>query len=328
VGVYRLEVVNLFQNGDFEGTSLDATVGWTESGTGTAQDSTETTTPISGDQSLSLNFTDSKTRYFVDLTDTANGIADGFLIDRPYAFHIDFKLNVELFNMELNNDTDPNNLQVWSIERGTRPETTVVSFPGRDRENPAITTSPNVIIRDSANSGKGLLSFGGINSNAHYRVEGVFDNFHIVRSDQAHYLRLPVPYKGAGRPELSSRGTYTFSVWVKADPAATDTGDPNFGNNRFPARHLSAGIDPATGATSPVDIVSTQRKTLETVNDQQGTWHKLSWDVPSSVIVPFPSDSDDIVFDVVLEVGSAVSGPAYQDAGSVLLAAPSLIWRP
>ena len=329
--VYRLEVVNLFANGDFE-DPVDPPAGWVESGDGDSNAALETVNPIDGDRSLRLNFELPETRYHLDLAD-AVGLVDGFEAEINYAFHIDFRLDVDVFGWELNDDTTASTYQAWVMERAIADPNRVFSYPGPDQPDPAVSTTPNLISRDPSDNSLTLLSFGGINTASQGRVEGVFDNIRFVRSGQAHYLRLPVTYRSAGRPELTSGGVYTFSAWIKTDPAAVDPGDPDFGN-RFPARHLSVGLDVNPGASSGGgatirDIVQTVRQPLNEVNAAPGTWHEVSWEISGAgVQIPYRSPGDYVVFDLVVEVGNAVAGPPYQDAGSVLLTAPSLSWQP
>lgn len=325
--VFRLEVVNLFQNGDFE--VGDATEGWTASGDGLPNALTVSgDDAISGNQSLALNFELAETRFHTDLANTATGLADGFLPNTPYAFHIDFRLSVELFNLELNDNNVASALQTWSAAPPAIDPATTYSFPGRDRDNPARSENPNIIMRDPAQPDLTLLSFGGINTASQGRVAGRFDDIRFVRADQSHYLRLPVPYRAGGRPEISGGGIYTFSVWVKTDPATYDTADPAFGN-RFPARHLSVGIDRTPEAAGPREIVDTLRASLRDVNAAPDTWHQLTWELSGhGIYPPFNAPGSFTVFDIVIEVGDAISGAAYQDAGSILMSAPGLTWQP
>lgn len=334
--VYRLEVVNLFRNGGFEGD--DPLAGWTSvpappevpdpDDDFSARADLVTTTPITGASSLRINFALNTTRYQVDLADTAVGLADGFVPDGRYAFHIDFRLNTEAFQLELHDGAGQGStMEQWAIERGREDSTVAFSFPGTDRTERAASTNPNVIARDPSLPEATFFSFGGFNTAAQrVRIDGTFDNIRFVRADQAHYVRLPVVYRRENRPEISGGGTYTFSLWAKADPAVLDPDDPDFGN-RFPARHLAAGLDRSPRDAAPEVIVDTERFDLRELNEDPGTWHQFTWEFSGHGIhPPFTADDDFVVFDIVLEVGDAISGPRYQDAGSVLLAAPSLTW--
>lgn len=324
--VYRFEVVNLFKNGGFE----EGLAGWTGAGNGTPNAAIESGNPISGDQSLTLDFELPDTRYHIDLADpdVAIGLVDGFPVETAYTFHIDFRLDVDLFGLELNNGTVASTFQTWSAERTFVDPTAIFSYPGPDRANPALSATPNTIMRDPANPAFSLLSFGGINTASQGRIEGTFDNLRFVRREQAHYIRLPVTYRASGRPRIASGGVYTFSAWVKADPAAYDSSDPAFGN-RFPARHLSVGLDRNPEENTKHDVVETIRQPLTEINESPGEWHQVSWEISGKgVQEPFGADSDYVVFDLVIEIGNAIAGPPYQDAGTVLLSTPSLTWQP
>lgn len=351
--VFRLETANLMRNGDFEDApGGDGTPAlWQESGAGTARaEIVGVATAISGTQSLSLDFQSIETRFRTDLTQS---LLDGFPasvydVGSPeeypvYAIHIDFRLPAELtnFTLELNDDASQASiLELWNIQRqdeddndtenGTAPDlaTVVYSYPGADRETPATSDSPNLLARDPGVPDARYLSFGGMATVSRTRVEGVFDNLRVVRSGKAHYLRLPVPFRAPSRPEIVSGGSYRFSLWVKADPAAFDMDHAQAGN-RFPARHIAAGIDPEPAGAGTTRVIDTSRQDLTEVNADRESWHQLTWELSGgAVTVPLGTQGDDVVFDLVLEIGHAAGGPRYQDAGSLLVAAPELTWSP
>lgn len=330
--VWRYEVVNLFKNGDFEDGGL---AGWSSEGSPSAANATITTaSPISGGRSLSLNFFD-KTAFL--WTDLQTQLIGGFPEAADFAWHIDFKMPTENFGVELNDGSNPEStasvLASWSIDRGAPDAAMVFSFPGAESDNPARFAGGNALLRDPAVPARTRFSIGGLNAEVQGRVEGLFDNLRVVRSNQNHYLRLPVPLAEAGRPEIVAGGTYTFSVYVRRDPTAgglTTTPAATLQANRFAARHFAVGIDSVAGDRSITRNVSTQRRHLEPeVNVQSDTWHRMDFEFAGhGVVVPYNAQPEDVIFDVVIEIGNYSGGSDYRDAGSLLLAAPQLTWSP
>jgi hypothetical protein len=307
--VYRLEVVNLFRNGDFEDTAFFNNQ-WTDAENRATID---TTTGFEGDQSLAIATEALTDRIEVDLADETYGLIDGFMEDTLYAFHIDFRIAGTTFTMGLHDGTTNSVSGPWTIVRGSPSETTVFSFPGPGAANPAAGPSSNAFYRQS---GKTWFSFGGVDADGQRIISGTFDRLRVVHADRGHYIRLPVPYRSAGRPDIRSGGTYTFSVWVSPDPSATD----GTVQNRFPARLLSAGIqrNPPLGAVEGEDTV------VRTIND----WELVEYSFSGSGINLDSVDSSDIVLVLLLEIGASHRGTTHTDSGSLLLAAPSLTWAP
>ncbi len=321
--VYRLEVNNLLPNGDFEDTDLSA---WTlyDAGGSVSPTATRTTSgALAGTASLSIDFGGIEDRYYIDLS---SALVGGFAPNVAYAYHLDFKMPVNTIGIEINNGTDGDVQSQWQITRGEgQSEMVVYQYPGAGLTSPAMFSETNKFGLGSDTSWR-LWSFGGMNKRAQVRIEGLFDNIRIVRADQGHYVRLPVPYRDsldAARPPLISGGTYTISVWVKPDPTAGT-------NNRFPARLFSAGLDTsvAKNAITPgksVTVFTAGPENLEALTD----WRQLSFAVDGSTVnVTAATGDNDVLFDVVLEVGRFAGGSEYADAGSILVGGPRLEWSP
>lgn len=321
--VYRYEIVNLLPNGDFEDSDLSD---WTivDSGGGTPPTAMqEITGDLSGTAALSIVFGSSEDRLYTILDSTLIGgiPADTYT---SFAFHIDFKMPVSTFGIEINNGIDTDPLAQWEIARGTGDDQNVVySYPGTGLSEPAFYSQTNVFTVGSDTS-QTLFSFGGFNVTAQDRIDGLFDDLRIVRADQGHYLRLPVPYRDnldASRPELVSGGTYTLSVWVAPDPTAGS-------NNRIAARLFSWGIDMSVAtSTPPGKAVSVDTEGPENLQSLTG-WTQFIYEEDGVVQIGSSTDDDDILFDLVFEIGHYIGGSEYCDAGSVLLADPVLTWSP
>ncbi|SIP86707.1 hypothetical protein SAMN05920897_1012 [Alkalispirochaeta americana] len=334
--VYRLEIPNLFRNGDFEDDSLPGLPGgnwWSATTAPEANPSLEEgpnridLDPIGGERSLGLDFAGAAARYAANLEEA---LTDGFPQDVPqgeavsYAFHLDYRLKNDQFRLELNNNVDTDDhLQKWLLQPQTPGDNLIYSFPGTsltedDGKLPARPENPNTLNRIEGTPL--FFSFNSVTTSLDQdQIQGVFDNIRFVR-EQPHYLVLAVPYVQEGRPDLTGGGTYRFRLHVRNDPTVND---PEEGRNRFPARFISAGIVQA-GSAEILPAGTATRKVLP-VNDAAG-WQRLEWTF-SGVKVPFPAPPGETAFFLVVEPGDS-GDPRYLDAGSVLVAAPELFWSP
>lgn len=331
--VYRYEVRNLLPKGDFEaaddtdiGADPPGTALWIEEvpdgGTFTIDGSTR---QLSGSGTLSIDTEDARERIYIDLDQHLIG---GFPENVGFAFNLDFQSGAEVFGMVLENGTGSgggSETNSWSIVRGEASDVTTFSFPGTFTDDPAGTGWVNIMQKDTSVSGATQLAIGGPRVPDPRIIEAWIDRFTIVRNDQSHYLRVSVPYRTAGRPEILAGGSYVVSLWVAPDPTAGD-------DNRIPARALSAGLDLSTngdtgdrGAPVVTRVAATDHQRVDGISG----WTELEFAVDS--VVPALADDapgDLIAFDVVIEIGNSYLGSEGRDAGSILIAAPRLEWRP
>ncbi|TVR67539.1 MAG: hypothetical protein EA427_13380 [Spirochaetaceae bacterium] len=310
--VYRLEVVNLFRNGDFEDETFFENQ-WSEVVAGPSATSFNTTSQIEGTRSLNVQTGDPDDRVEVDLAHPDYGLLGGFREDTLFAFHIDFRIAGSSFTMGLHDGTTNAVSGPWTIVRGSPSEITVFSFPGSGAQDPADQPISNAIYRQGSRT---RLSFGGVDADSRRVVNGTFDRLRVVQADRGHYARLPVPYRAAGRPDLMSGGTYTFSIYVAPDPSATDGSAPN----RFPARFFSAGLqrNPPLGGVDAEEVL---------VRTFEG-WERVEFQFSGSGLRLDSAGGSDAVLEILLEVGASHLGTTYTDSGSLLVAAPSLTWTP
>ncbi|POR01132.1 hypothetical protein AU468_08775 [Alkalispirochaeta sphaeroplastigenens] len=332
--VYRLEVPNLFQNGDFEEDSLPGW--WSATGAAAANPSLVdepsdriSLDPIGGVRSLGLNFDGAAARYAANLEEA---LTDGFPQDVPqgedvsYAFHLDYRLESDQFRLELNNNAPGTNdpLQEWLLQPQTPGDNLIYSFPGNsltgdDGKEIARPANSNTLNRIAGTPQ--YFSFNSVSTPLDQdRIQGVFDNIRFVR-EQPHYLVLEVPYSQEGRPDLVGEGSFRFHLYVRKDPTVNDPVD---GRNRFPARFISAGLVQAASAAALPAGAAAEKKELP-VDDGDG-WELLEWTF-SGVNVPFQVQPGETAFFLVVEPGYS-GDPRYLDAGSVLVAAPRLYWSP
>jgi len=323
--VYRLRIPNLLPNGDFENGDLshDGVAGddWVSSetsttGTGISNGVLESGTPIQGNHSLRLNFTSTTVYYAIDLSST---LSDGFPSTARYSFRMLLNSSVPNFGMEMHNhsgatddpaDADTNNR--FSVSLTGIGTVLQVPTSGDTSETAPVIGPRNMIV---ANTSFPYLSFGGyLEATQDAAVVSRFDDLRIVRSDRSYYVRLPVPFRESGRPDLNQNGSYTISVWVKEDPLAGS-------NNRFTPSHLSLGMDSTPGTpggeiSTPVELTGI------------GSWKQVSVTFNG---FPFPAvdtSGSTPILEVLIEIGYSQGGPEYIQPGSVLLAGPTLNWNP
>ncbi|MFP4536111.1 MAG: hypothetical protein ACLFNP_10345 [Spirochaetaceae bacterium] len=304
--VYRLEVKNLLENGDFEDPTLPgfwsvdgaASVGLTDPG-------------FTGSRTLEIE--QSASQVFLDL---AAGLADGFEQGAQYAVFMKLQTTQSSFLLELNDGSkalDEDNARVISV-----PQNLAVEFPGEDT-SVSLNAVGNTLAPSDANA-YDTLSFGGFKPETGARgFIGEIDDLRIVRTDQTTYARLAVPYEETGRPQLIGGGVYTFSVWIRRDPTAGSA-------NRFHARRVSLGITNAESdspATAYLDVHDTS---------EIDAWTEISseFDGPSFLK---PEGQETVILNLVIEPTASqgnggLEEPSYYDAGSILIAGPSLTWRP
>jgi hypothetical protein len=327
--VYRLHVPNLLPNGDLEGLSdggppfsfdhggelwvegdIDTTV-TDESNAQTAG------TPIAGSASLRLDHDSSDVYYALNLQ---NALTDGFINGADYAFRFLVNSDAQNIAIEMNNqppvddtatasDGDSNNRFELSLSAtGTTVEVPIAG----DASQSAPALSPqNEITADSTYP---FFSLGGVFTQPG-SVRAIFDNFRFVRSDKNYFVRLPVPFREAGRPDLNTNGTYTVSAWIKEDP------EVNNGVNRFTPSHVSLGLDTKPGVAG--GEFSTPLAVQNVTN-----WRQVSASFNGVSFPTLDTSSGTIVMEILIEIGHSHGGPAYTQPGSLLLAGPTLEWNP
>lgn len=327
--VYRYEVRNLLESGDFEDLEQAdlGTVWVADLPEGGTVELGAAAAALQGSRGMQISTQNAIEKVRIDLDEYLTG---GFLENRNYAFNVDFRSNSTTFGLVLErpDGTEGSELNTYSLTRGQPSQTAVFSYPGTfvPADSFPGTGLVNILFRDtSVPPNPTFLTFGGFEVDTGTIISASIDRITIVHGDHAHYLRLSVPYREAGRPDLLSGGSYRISVWVAPDPAAGSA-------NRVAARALSAGIDSLTNGTvgdRGTPLVTTSAGTDHQVLTDVTEWEELSWTVaPGIEGRPFGASPDAIAFDVVIEIGNFSLGPKGKDAGSILLAAPSLTWNP
>lgn len=317
--VYRMEVINLFQDGDFEafapGDPLPGTE-WAEDGDSAA----DIVNALDG-RALSLAFVDAEVRLYIDL-DGAGGLRDGtgasaFGVNREYSIHFDFVPTATELGIELNNNveadstgtgagnTDQLRIAIQAARQNQRLE-----FPG-SIANPPLNTLSVV------NAGYSFFNLGGFSSTAQANFSGDIDNLRFVEIGRPYYIRMPVPYSDTDRPDLVPGGTYTVFLQVRLDP------DVGAVNNRLAARQIAIGIAGSQAISS--GAVSAEQVDTRSVGS---SWTQVSVEIPGPTFPGVEFDGEDTILFVAISPTFTPGGAPTTDAGSILVADPQLFWSP
>jgi hypothetical protein len=264
--VYRLEVKNLFKDGDLELSTVG--VNSVASGTGAGPSSY-----ISGNNGRFKYYQsgDLNARYWgiIDATDATHylglnsgkvltveqGTNDTIFIDLTNNLTIssitnasynlglsifiknplDYYLCFGIIDNATGKTTSENSFfHIYSTSTG------IMHFP---KDSSGVVTASSTF--DTFNGNNSLI----INSLTHPSAAisaANFDDFKVVRTDQTYAIRYEVPYATGAGLNLVQGGTYTLSAWVRQDPTAA-WGNANRGLNRFSADKISLAISDNVG---------------------------------------------------------------------------------
>lgn len=295
--VFRFEIHNLLQNGDFEDADISH---WSTTGDGTAAIVDESSVgehPIDG---RSLDFWLS-TDQFLTLDLGAPGIvADGFFLGGEYVLNFEFNADPNIAALFFGfSTTAPNDVpEDWVVPLSDLDEAeyATLEFPGTTGRNGRIT------IPDTPNSPRFRI---GRDS---FQQAGTLDNMRLSRSDIRPYLEISLAQSEVDptRP-LVGGSYYEFSIYVKPESSVDVT-------PATPGRYRANGIslwangevysEPSDGW--PVD-----------------EWTKVThrFELPE---LSLPEEPDAVA--VRLRVSPTLYSD--QDAGSLLIAAPELVFNP
>lgn len=295
--VYRFEIHDLLKNGDFESGDISH---WSTTGDGTVSivDATDTGEhPIEGQ---SLDFWLS-TDQFLTLDLGAPGVvADGFKLGGEYVLNFEFNADPNIASLFFGFSTtaadDVPEDWVAPLSELDKPEYATYEFPEATGRNGRITvpSTPNTarfrIGRDS------------------FQQSGTLDNIRLSRSDIRPYLEISLSQNelDPSRP-LVGGSYYEFSIYVKPEAEAVVT-------PATPGRYRSNGISLWANG--------------EVYSESSDEWPADEWTkVTHRFTLPelsLPEDPDAVA--VRLRVSPTLYSD--QDAGSLLIAAPELVFNP
>ncbi|MDR1893221.1 MAG: hypothetical protein LBQ61_00835 [Spirochaetales bacterium] len=314
--IYRLEIPNLFPNGDFEASLVTGPIGWDSFPPGANPApafSIETpTSPPAASGSNRLKF---------DKAGDTEIRIDAGLVDIDYTRGWRFNLQFDLIpdpNFFTSPDQDAN--MHFTFGAASIPDSITLSLvAGRNVYQGSFLSAQT--------SGTARFSLGDVKYPQDQ--EGWIDNIRVSRTDIPHSNRIAVkiPYSEAGRLDLALGGTFTFSVWVKREQASQLS--PNQ-PNRFDASGLTLGIhgmdyfipqDPATGAPLP-PVLKTQigqRVDISGVRDDRWTLVSVT---ETLIFNPPPNPQDPALMLSICPTDW--TGTASASPGSLLISSPSL----
>ena len=324
--IRRLEIPNLFRNGDFEESAVGAMPdGWIPSDG--AITTAEFKTIDSGDinnKSLFFDFTDRSWRGDFDLRNTTYGLKDGFLSDSPYVIRFEFKSELACaFDFHDGGTSlllDPSS--PWSYSTFSS---------GGGRSFPDVNHNPAVI---PLQTGPHYFSIGSFLDPS--VQDGYFDNIRVVRTDIEQYITVLLERTRdestgltdeEGNPLNLIDGSYTFSVYIKNDPTNTklrDAGDAT--TNRMPAtavtlRSRFVELDDALEEKTALRVDSTVHKP----DDEDADWSNWYQITHTFHLQWNPSNWTGGAQRLELGITPTdTSSGLTRDAGSILVASPSL----
>jgi len=306
--IYRLELVNLVKNGDFEealsadwtavdqnplGTTLEMQI---VAGTGQYA--------MAGNV-LYFNIEDPNDYLDLNLLSALNGFEEG----GRYVLRYNLKsINTGGITFEQRFREAENDAVEWSFDITTKYRLYEIPY---DFE--AVDSSFDY------NADQGSFFTIGASQKSGTTQKGYLDNLRAGRTDVQSRLVFDVPWRDGGRPDLLS-GYYRFSVMVKNDPTVT----PNTAN-RIPARDICLGISTQNGYTS-----ETFHQAWEESSDgtNWAEWTEVYVVTDNSVQIDRPAGTMEIMDYYPLELkiipADPTGGSDTYDVGSILIAEPSL----
>lgn len=295
--VFRLEIPNLIDNGDFEADP--AGTGWSTSGGATLTWVPNTDPKAIAGRSLYFSHS-SNTLDYLEMNLSA------LTPDALYSIRFDLGLTIKMETMLFQYDNGTSNPVKWSPALSEYSITDIIAFP--------VANNSSIPAFSSAAGGSFLIGWPNNNSGQ----QGYFDNLRITRIDQSNMIYAEIPYQETGRPALLSGGTYTFSVYVKREDPSQVT---PVRVNHYHAEGLTMGINDTTGLLSGISV------DINGVTDSQWTEVSVSYNQTQRVQIYLPDDPTDPVIQLSL-VPSKWCENGQNTAGSILISSPSLIWSP
>jgi hypothetical protein len=291
--VYRLEIINLVPNGDFE---TGAVTPWTTSG-GTLSIHNGSYV-IAGSNTMYFNAGDADNKIYVDIGTQA---ADSFVQGANYLIRYQYRTGNNIvfeFNRDITTEyADTKTWQIWGGVNGASSNplwSNIVDFPSSELEG----SYPDI---KAGSSSSYFYYFGSVTLSAQSQ-SGYIDNIRLMRTDITQRVRL---YLGIHDTSLTIvPGSYRFSVYVQTDPAAgTD--------NRFEASSVTLGIE------SDYLKFDYEAFTDGTDGDWSG-WTKLNFDFYLDPVY------NDTIIELFICPCDETQGDLSFDIGSILISSPAL----
>ncbi|MFP4383922.1 MAG: hypothetical protein ACLFST_02325 [Spirochaetia bacterium] len=309
--IHRLELVNLFPNGDFvENSPGDIPAGWELRGPVGSGRIFETTTTLKPDAGLPmegnvLHFKLNGLQWSIfNFDDPETGLLDGFIPNSQY--FIQFDSSCQFPNLFSYTDLIIVKRE-WAIGNDT--SWSVTPFPPPEEGDARFTT-----LEEFDYFSIGLPNEG---NNAQ---EGFIDNIRVGRTDieQKIILQVPISDPEELRPDLVD-GHYRFSFYIKLESAGMIS--PAY-PNRFDADSISLSLKLSMGE----EITQFQSFFSDEEGWSRDEWTKITFQTPKVLQFDIPDEPDAEV--PHLEIALTPTNSVSRDIGSILIAAPSLTYEP
>jgi hypothetical protein len=337
--VYRLEIRNLFKNGDFEDSTPGTTV---QTGSGdpnilyeipghegrigghnsldafnrertimtAAETQTRTKNNLASGQALCIR------QFFLDWTrfDLSQNLAYWDAAGASYnlGFHV-YLLDPLDYYLSVGSETDDATLlRVYG-----KAANSVLRFP-QQMANDSATGTNSSFYASAANK---YLYINPLQQNQSQIGYTAFDDFQVVRTDKTYAVRYEVPKLTAAKLSLVQGGTYTLTLWVRNDPTAA-AGNANKAKNRYPASRICISI------MDDLTMISGNRVLFNVPGN--GDWTMLTASFTNLLFnatkFDRATDSDKLL--QITVVPADTTSDVTQFPGSLLVASPRLVFSP
>jgi hypothetical protein len=316
--IRRLEILNLFPNGDFDDAGAAAESRWTVSAVDTSVGIATTGDATIDGNSLAFDVA-SIEDYITHPLAGSDGLSDGFQIGVEYSVNLDLRTDQDTLFGYNEGTVGGEQFTTWSLTtRATSPQVW-------DFFTEAVPLARYIADEAAAQNYFTIGSPVSVPEAARISQSGSLDNLRITRSDITPMYRLTVnpqdnPY--SEMPIIS--GTYQFTVYVRTDPTHTNEASDESDNvaNRFPAASVTLSMAVRRAEDSVATSSVRQTFTVEGTDGGWGSWTALT-------ITDFLQTDDADYTDGELYVELTVSPTDLLTAagvapGALLIAAPTL----
>ncbi len=323
--IRRIEILNLFPNGDFDDDTV--ITNWVSSDGGTNAERLLVSDPdasvyVIDGNSLNYDIEDQEEWIQYPLSGE-NGLTDGLAGDL-YTLRFDLRTDREnvfgYFTQDL--------LDEWSLQRDWFTTTLSGNVQGYVFGGEETQPDAEFNLAQKASGVEHYLTLGAPEPGANadlIPISGSLDNVRVARSDIAPRLQLLVPVTGNdyGPLDLPS-GMYRFSVYLRTDPTHTNDFDEPSDNvaNRFPAERVTLSM--AVRETGRNRIVGSFHQAVAQPGSEESwtSWTEVS---VSGFLQTSDADYSDNALEVELTISPTdLSFPSGVIPGSVLVAQPRL----
>ena len=317
-GIYRLEIPNLVPNGDFEGSTVGGGVPspWVLINTSGLSSADVVDTSSSYDINGNTFYYDIDDKETDRINyDMQSNLKDGFKEGKNYIIRFNIRSD-GYTSFEYNDGSSGFPGYSWTLQAGT--DMSIRSFPDE-----------NIISLITAQSGATHnFTIGALDPDVQRVQTAYIDNFRVVRTDIDQFVRYEVPVvdSSGSRPELID-GYYKFSVYIKEDPTNTTIQSADKVANRFPA----SGVTLQMALKYDDEVYKTSAPAAFHPDDEDtdwSEWTKVTLTSGDAFSVTQFGTTEKVFIELRITPTDAAQAGNNKDAGSLLIASPSLEYLP